>query len=429
VLALEITREHSSIQHSVEWQPLSIANYIPNTPQHAIIMSIAIALAGKPNSGKSTFFKSATLADVEIANYPFTTIDANHGIAHVRTECPCTGLGVTCTNCVGGIRFVPIEAIDVAGLVPDAYMGRGLGNAFLDNLRQAQAIIHVIDASGGTDIEGNPVDIGEHDPLDDVGFLEHEFTMWLFTILKRNWNRLSKKVKAENLKPEVVVSDQLAGAGVSVQQARIALSHFREICADPLHLWGDSELQDFSDLLRRESKPLIIAANKADIAPADNIKRLCDLDYTVIPTSAEAELALRMADRSGAIRYVPGDASFEVVAENLSGAQIKALDKIQDMLDEMGSTGIQRCVNAAVFDILDQIVVYPVEDEAKFTDKKGNVLPDAFLMRRGSTAHDLAYQIHTDIGEGFLHAVDARQRMRMGRELEDGDVVKIISTK
>ncbi|MCD6145705.1 MAG: redox-regulated ATPase YchF [Methanosarcinales archaeon] len=392
-------------------------------------MSMSIALAGKPNSGKSTFFKSATLADVEIANYPFTTIDANHGISYVRTMCPCTGLAVECMNCKDGVRFVPIEIIDVAGLVPDAHKGKGLGNAFLDNLRQAQAIIHVVDASGGTDIEGNPVRIGEHDPLDDIGFFESELTLWLFSILKRNWSRLSKRIQAEHLKPAIVIADQLTGAGVTIPQAKAALSRFDEICAKPPHLWDDSEMQDFADLLRRESKPMIIAANKADIAPEDNIKRLHNLDYTVVPTSAEAELALRMADRSGAISYIPGDSGFEIISNNLSDAQIRALDKIHDMIARMGGTGIQQCINAAVFDLLDQIVVYPVEDETRFTDKKGNVLPDAFLMRRGSTAHDLAYQIHTDIGEGFLYAVDARQRMRMGRVLEDGDVVKIVSTR
>jgi len=390
---------------------------------------MSIALAGKPNSGKSTFFKSATLADVEIANYPFTTIDANHGISYVRTMCPCTGLAVECMNCKDGVRFVPIEIIDVAGLVPDAHKGKGLGNAFLDNLRQAQAIIHVVDASGGTDIEGNPVRIGEHDPLDDIGFFESELTLWLFSILKRNWSRLSKRIQAEHLKPAIVIADQLTGAGVTIPQAKAALSRFDEICAKPPHLWDDSEMQDFADLLRRESKPMIIAANKADIAPEDNIKRLHNLDYTVVPTSAEAELALRMADRSGAISYIPGDSGFEIISNNLSDAQIRALDKIHDMIARMGGTGIQQCINAAVFDLLDQIVVYPVEDETRFTDKKGNVLPDAFLMRRGSTAHDLAYQIHTDIGEGFLYAVDARQRMRMGRVLEDGDVVKIVSTR
>ncbi|MDD4497930.1 MAG: 50S ribosome-binding GTPase, partial [Methanosarcinaceae archaeon] len=158
-------------------------------------MSMTIGLAGKPNAGKSTFFKAATMADVDIANYPFTTINANHGVTYVRTECPCKEKGNECGKCTAGIRLVPIDIIDVAGLVPDAHKGKGLGNTFLDELRQAQAIIHVVDASGGTDEEGNPLDIGAHDPMKDVVFLNREITMWLYGILERNWIKLSRKIQ------------------------------------------------------------------------------------------------------------------------------------------------------------------------------------------------------------------------------------------
>jgi ribosome-binding ATPase YchF (GTP1/OBG family) len=176
-------------------------------------MSMTIGLAGKPNSGKSTFFKASTLADVEIANYPFTTIHPNKGVTYVRTKCPCTERDHRCGNCMDGVRYVPIELIDVAGLVPDAHMGKGLGNTFLDDLRQAQAIIHVIDAAGSTDIEGNPIDVGSHDPLEDINFLNHEITMWMVGILKRNWQKISRKIQGEGLKIERVLAEQLAGAG------------------------------------------------------------------------------------------------------------------------------------------------------------------------------------------------------------------------
>ncbi len=390
-------------------------------------MAVSVALAGKPNSGKSTFFKAATLANVEIANYPFTTIDANHGIAYARAACPCRELKLDCGNCREGIRFVSIGIIDVAGLVPDAHKGRGLGNAFLDNLRQAKAIIHVIDASGGTDIEGNPVPAGTHDPLLDIEFLEHEITMWIFGILKRSWDRLVRKLQSEGLKLEETIAAQLEGAGITESHVKIALAKLK-LPRDKPHAWSDEQIVELSDLLRIESKPLIIAANKIDAASPENVERL--VKAGAIPVSAAAEVVLRLADKSGAIKYIPGDADFQE-SSNLSDAQKEALLKIRSLMKKNSGTGIQRCINEAVFNLLDLIVVYPVEDENKFTDKKGRILPDAFLLKKGSTPKDLAFMVHSDIGRGFLYAVDARTKMRLGEkhELKNGDIVKIVAVK
>ncbi len=391
-------------------------------------MSMTIGLAGKPNSGKSTFFKAATMADVEIANYPFTTINANRGVTYVRAECPCVTRSKRCGHCVEGIRYVPVELIDVAGLVPDAHLGRGLGNTFLDDLRQAQAIIHVVDASGGTDIEGNPIDVGSHDPLEDIDFLNHEITMWMFGILKRNWDKLSRKMQAEGLKIEKVLADQLAGAGVDEYQVICSLS---ECKLDHSHIkWTDDDLISLCDVMRITSKPMMIAANKEDIAPEKFISGLKALDKIVVPTSAAAEIVLRSASKSGAIKYNSGDDDFVITKEDLTPAQKKGLESVRTLLKKIGSTGIQECINRAVFELLDLIIVYPVEDEGKWSDKSDRMLPDAFLMKKGSTAHDLAYKIHSDIGDRFLYAVDAKTKMRLGEkhELNNGDVVKIVST-
>ncbi|HLB70102.1 MAG: redox-regulated ATPase YchF [Candidatus Methanoperedens sp.] len=390
-------------------------------------MAVSIALAGKPNCGKSTFFKAATLANVEIANYPFTTIDANHGVAYVRTDCPCRELKLTCGHCRDGVRFVPIELIDVAGLVPDAHKGRGLGNAFLDNMRQAKAIIHVIDVSGGTDIEGTPVPVSSHDPVDDIAFLEHEITMWVFGILKRNWERLSRKVQAEGLKLEETIAQQLEGAGITEQHVKTALTRLK-LPRDRPHMWTDEQIIQLSDTLRAESKPMIFAANKIDVAPQDNIEKLVKLG--AIPVSAAAEVALRLADKSGAVKYIPGDPDF-VELPGLSDAQKEALSKIRALMNKNGGTGIQKCINETVLRLLDLIVVYPVEDENRYSDKNGRILPDAFLLKKGSTPKDLAFMVHTDIGKGFLYAVDARTKMRLGEksELKNGDIVKIVAVK
>jgi len=167
---------------------------------------ITLALAGKPNCGKSTFFRAATMAPAEIAGYPFTTIDANFGVAYYRTDCPCHGLGLSCGHCTDGIRYVPVNLIDVAGLVPEAHKGKGLGNQFLDNLRQADAIIHIVDASGSSDSEGNPVEAGSHDPLQDIEFVKNEMTMWIFGILDKHWQKLQRQAqsKASSHSPRVV---------------------------------------------------------------------------------------------------------------------------------------------------------------------------------------------------------------------------------
>ncbi|MBE8540540.1 YchF-related putative GTPase [Geoglobus acetivorans] len=384
---------------------------------------IEIGLTGKPNAGKSTFFKSATMADAEIANYPFTTIEPNVGVAHVRVECACRELGVyPCGNCIDGWRFIPVKLIDVAGLVPDAHKGRGLGNEFLDDLRQADAIIHVVDASGSTDIEGNEVGLGEHDPFEDVDFLEKELNMWLFGILKKNWDKMVRRIQMEKKDPARYIHEQLAGLGFDELTVRESLrdtgKQFNEFSDDDLLIFA-------RNLMERRFK-ILVAANKADKAPENNIKRF--MDSGAVICSAMFELTLRTASQNGYVRYLPGDDDFEIVKE-LNEKQKKALETIRAFMKKYGGTGIQEAINRIVFDKLGYIVVYPVEDENKYTDSKGNVLPDAMLVKKGTTPKELAYKIHTDIGKNYIYAVDAKRKIRISEdhELQNGDVIKIVS--
>jgi ribosome-binding ATPase len=389
-------------------------------------MSLSIALAGKPNTGKSTFFKAATLANVEIANYPFTTISANRGTSHVRAPCPCTQLEARCGHCVGGVRFVPIELVDVAGLVPEAHKGRGLGNTFLDNLRQSEAIINVIDASGGTDIEGNVLGAPSHDPLEDITLLESEISLWIAGIIEKNWHRLAKKAQLEHNIAHVVAT-QLAGLNIEEHQIKNALIKLGLLEKSP-ESWERADIVNLSQQVRMIAKPIVIAANKKDVASSHNLARIADFCADAVATSGEAELALRLAQQKGLVDYVPGDTHFTIVA-SLNQQQTTALQRLQRFIEGEG-TGVQECLNTTVFDMLRYIVVYPVEDEHRWSDKQGRVLPDAFLIKEGQTAKDLAFKVHSDIGRGFIYALDARTKKRLGEhhELENGDIIKIVAT-
>lgn len=395
--------------------------------------SMLVGLLGKTNVGKSTFFNAATQLNAPVANHPFTTINPNIGIGYARVKCVCTEFNVKDNPihsvCIDGNRFIPVKLIDVAGLVPGAHEGRGLGNKFLDDARQSDALIHVVDASGSTDSEGRTCPPGTQDPLYDVEFVEKEFDLWLTSIIGRDWDKTVREAEHQGQKLEQLLAKKLSGLAITENHVLEVLSKFK---TKKPSTWSKDDLFDFCKTLRMKSKPVIIAANKADIPPADqNIEKMKKGGRLVIPCASEAELLLRKATSKGLIDYLAGDTSFRV-KENvtLTEEQKKALDLVKALMRKMGSTGVQQVINAACFELLKLIVVYPVEDEAKLTDKKGNVLPDAYMIKTGSTAKDFAAAIHSDLAKGFLHAIDARSKQRVGADhaLKNGDVIKIVST-
>ena len=374
-----------------------------------------IAICGKPSSGKSSFFKASTMIDVPISARPFTTIKSNIGIAYVTYPCPCKELDLKCnpknSQCLNGTRLIPVKLWDIAGLIPGAHEGKGLGNKFLSDIIQTDVLIHIVDASGKTDAEGNPTE--GHDPSGDIKFLEEEINLWFASIIKRNLAKIKDKEKA---------SDILSGLGIKPKHIEIGL---KKVGLDP---------EELAKELRKLSKPILIAANKIDLQSSkENLEKMKKdfSNLTIVPCSAEAEIALRTASKASFIEYIPGDKDFEIKKE-LNDNQKKGLELIRKIvLDNYGSTGIQNCLNKAVFDFLNYIAVYPVENELKFSDKKGNVLPDVFLMPKGSTALDLAFKVHTDIGEKFIGAIDARTKKRVSAnyELKNGDIISIQSSR
>lgn len=393
-----------------------------------------IGIIGKANVGKSTFFNAATDQSVPSANYPFTTIQPNIGISFVREKCVCREFGIQDNPihslCIDGNRFVPIKLIDIAGLVPGAHLGKGLGNKFLDEARQADALIHVVDASGSTDPEGKVVEKAHGDPIFDIKFVEEEFDRWILSLINRDWNKITRDMTNQKLKIEQVLTKRLSGLSVTIDTISNSLLKVGLTNKNPEY-WTQEELFELVKLIRRNSKPVLILANKADISSSkDNIKKIKQMNTIVIPCASEAELALRKGAKKGLWYYLPGDSNFEIKnIDSLNEQQKKALSIIQSVLDEYGSTGVQEAINTVCFKLLNLIIVFPVEDEIKLSDKKGNILPNAILLRKGSTPKDLAANIHQDLAKGFMFAIDVRNKQRIGadHELKHNDIIKIVS--
>jgi len=400
-------------------------------------MGNIVGVVGKPNVGKSTFFSAATLVSVPIANYPFTTIKPNRGMGYVRTPCVCTEFNVkdepVNSACFNGIRLIPVEIIDCAGLVPDAWKGRGLGNQFLDEIRRADALIQIVDAAGATDPEGKQCEPGTYDPLDDVKFLEKELDMWLFQIVKKDWDKIARRAEGTKEDLSLLLEDRLSGLAINKSHVSNALER-AELNAENPTAWSDEDLVQLMHEVRRISKPMLISANKIDLPYAEeNVERLRNSGHHVIPCCAEAELALRRAAEKGLTDYKPGDSNFNILKPSeLKPEQASALSTIKEkILMKWGSTGVQESINFAFFKLLGMITVYPVEDAEKLTDHSGRVLPDAYLAPYGTTARQFARMIHSDLGEGFIFGIEARSKMRIGENylLKDRDVISIVSAK
>src|SRR3989344_4716826 len=395
-----------------------------------------IGLVGKPSSGKSTFFNALTMQNVPMASYPFTTINPNIGTAFVRVECIDKEFNVQCNPrsgyCRDGTRYVPVEVMDVAGLVPGAHEGRGRGNAFLSDLSRADVLIHVIDASGSTNEQGEAVGMGQHDPCKDVEFLEEEIDYWFLGVLKKNWLKFAK-IKMES-KGKLLETMQQNLSGIGADQKHIEAALMKTgLVEKRLESWSEDEMFEFAKELRRSSKPIVIAANKFDLPTSEgNIKKMQEKfrHLKIIGCSAISELTLKKAAKEGAIEYHAGKKEFKLLKE-LNSEQKKGLDYIKThVLEKLGSTGVQELIDDTVFNVLKYIAVFPAGTK-KLQDSLGRTLPDCFLIPGGSTALDFAFKLHTDIGKGFIKAIDVKTRLAVGREhqLKNRDAIEIVHNK
>jgi len=400
-------------------------------------MPIRIGIIGKTNTGKTTFFNAATMLSGRIDKFPFTTKTPQRGIGYAKTLCVCRELGVKDSPknsiCINGWRFIPIEIVDLPGLVKDAWKGKGLGNEFLSVAAQTDALIHMVDASGSVDADGNIAEPGTGDPIQDFYDIEKELVMWIAKIIKGKRKYIEKTLETRRDTLKGALASVLTGLKVKEEHVAQALE-LSGTKSKAFHDWIEDDLLKFSEALRRVSKPSVVVANKMDIPIAEeNYKKMVEAlsPIPVIPASAEAELILRKAEKSGLISYIPGEEIFQVAdPSKLNDKQKWALNYIQDrVLNKWWQTGVQFAINVLVFKVLRMNVVYPVEDEKRLSDKHGNVLPDAFLMPYDATALDLANEIHTELGKTMLYAIDARTGLRLPKDykLRDRDIIKIVA--
>ncbi len=391
-----------------------------------------IGIIGKPSCGKSTFFKAATLANVEISPRPFTTIKPNHAMGFVKIDCVESFFKVKCNPregyCINGKRFVPVDLLDVAGLIEGAYDGKGLGNQFLNDLSQGDALIHIIDIAGMTNEKGEVVQALSHDPLKDVEMIEKEVDLWFFSILEKAWDKFVRKVVNEKKDIRKEVAKQFSGLKITEEMVEKAVKVFKS--GDPLK-WSKDELKQFCSILRKLSKPMLIAANKIDVEGAElNYHRLKEKypECKVIPCSSDSELALREAAKLKLIEYIPGDSDFKIIDEKkLSENQRRALESIRDnVLKKFNSTGVQEALDCAVFELLKYMAIFP-GGVNNLKDSEGRVIPDCFLLPSNSTALDFAFRIHTDIGKRFVKAIDVKKKMPLAKDykLKHLDVIEI----
>jgi len=395
-----------------------------------------IGVVGKPNTGKSTFFKAATLAEAEIANYPFTTIKKNEGVGFVKVDCVDKEFNVKCNPkfgyCINNKRFVPMQLIDVAGLVPEAHLGKGRGNQFLDDLNQADVLIHIIDVSGSTNEGGEVVDQGSYDPANDIRFLENELDMWYLRLIEKGWEKFARTVNQEKHELKEAIAKHLSSLRVTDKLVKEIIEKLN--LESDITKWDHNVLIKIAIELRRATKPMIIACNKIDVPGAEkNFEKLKEEfpDEILIACSAESELALKEAAKQGLIDYIPGENDFEIKSEQLNEKQKKALEFIKNnILKNDGTTGVQEVLDKSVFELLKYIAVFPVAN-SKLTDKDNNILPDCLLVQENITALDFAFKIHTDIGNNFIKAVDLKIKNVIGKEhnLKNRDVIEIVTSK
>ena len=367
--------------------------------------------------------KAITDAKAKTGNFPFTTIKPNTGICYSPMDCPCKKYNKMdqCQprygRCEQGIRYLPIKILDVAGLVPGASTGEGLGNQFLDDLRTAQSLIHVVDVSGTTDACGKET-VG-YDPINDIDWLKFEIHNWIYSNLQKKWGSIVRRHIAVKASTAETLQNQFSGYGSNISLVNRFLSKMKK--KTPLNEWSEDDIHECVDAFLDERFPMIIALNKIDLPDSDkNIDRICRKydPSKIVLISALSELFLKKLSSQGFIHYKLGTDEIELAQDQSPHAQDKLkpmddktlarLEKVQDLvLFRYWTTGTQECVKKAV-DSLGLIPVFPVRNIHNFTSassgRSSGVFRDCLFVRPGTTVKAFAEMVHPDLYKYYQYA-------------------------
>ncbi|WBW75333.1 Obg-like protein ATPase, OLA1-like protein [Schizosaccharomyces osmophilus] len=364
---------------------------------------ILIGFVGKPSSGKSTMLNALTDATAKTGNFPFTTIEPNRAIGYAQVDCACSRFGLEgqCRpiygGCKKGKRAIPIQLLDVAGLIPGAHTGKGLGNKFLDDLRHANALVHVVDVSGTTDSEGKAC--RGYDPSVDIEWLYNEMTAWIGTNLKEKWPNTRRRHIASKANPVHTLQNQFSGYGSNpATTARVLDSLHLNV---PLESWDEATLDRIVSRFVDIKFPTVIALNKIDHPDADaNISKIARREdpKRLVLASAVSEVFLRRLAKQGFVKYEEGSEFVDTIDE-FPDSELKPLSEslrtkitdIQDMvLFRHGSTGVCNVLARAI-ELLELIPVYSVKNIHNFANNPNDgIFKDCVLVRQGTTAGQVA---------------------------------------
>ncbi|POS83025.1 P-loop containing nucleoside triphosphate hydrolase [Erysiphe pulchra] len=364
----------------------------------------------------------------------FTTIDPQRAIGYLQIDCACKryNLSERCKpnygSCINGRRSVPIELLDVAGLVPGAHEGRGLGNKFLDDLRHADALIHVVDVSGTTDAEGKAT--RGYDPSSDIVWLRSEIVQWILGNLSKRWESIKRRHIAVKATAVETLQSQFSGYGSTT--ALIARTLDRINIKDPLEQWTSDTIARVVEAFIDEKFPTVIALNKIDHPDADkNISKITKLHdpKSIVLCSAIMEVFLRKLNKQGYVRYTEGS-EYVQTREDLieegdpNGGGLKEIDeKLMTRLDDIkdmvlyrfGSTGVVQALSRAA-ELLGLVPVFPVRNTTTFSSSasaSSAVFRDCLLVKKGTTVAEVARKV---IGDAPLAYIEGPGSVRVAED-------------